>query len=65
MPGNPRECRAHALECMELARRARTPEHKQLLTGLAQSWMHFAAGIERAQVLWVNMTSAASLPQHQ
>jgi len=51
MPGNPRECREHAMECMELARTAQTPEHKQLLTGLAQSWLNFAAEIERAQVL--------------
>jgi hypothetical protein len=39
------------MECMELARVARTPEHKQLLTNLAQSWINFAAEIERTQVL--------------
>jgi len=51
MPGNPRECREHAMACMELARTARTPEHKLLLTNLAQSWVNFAAEIERTQVL--------------
>lgn len=51
MPGNPRECRKHAVACMELARTAQTPDYKQLLTDLAQSWINFAAEIERTQVL--------------
>ena len=51
MPGDPRECRERALECMELAHTARTPEHKQLLTNLAQSWLNFAVEIERANAL--------------
>jgi hypothetical protein len=36
---------------MELAHTARTPEHKQLLTNLAQSWLNFAVEIERANAL--------------
>jgi hypothetical protein len=36
---------------MELARAARTPEHKKLLTELAQSWINFAADIERVQTI--------------
>ena len=51
MPGDAKECREHALECMELARTARTPEHKQLLTNLAQSWLNVAAEIERTKAL--------------
>lgn len=51
MPGDPRECREHALACMELVRTARTPDHKLLLTNLAQSWINCAAEIERAQAL--------------
>lgn len=49
MPGSPRECREHASECMELARKAKTPEHRQLLTNLAQGWINFATEIERTQ----------------
>jgi hypothetical protein len=30
---------------------ARTPEHKKLLTNLAQSWINFAAEIERTNAL--------------
>jgi hypothetical protein len=51
MPGNPRECRERALACMELARTAKSPQHKRLLTDLAQSWINFAAEIERVHTL--------------
>jgi len=51
MPGDPKECRERALECVELARTANTPEHKQLLTNLAQSWIKLAVEIERENAL--------------
>jgi hypothetical protein len=48
MSGKPKECRERAAECMELARNARSPDHKTLLTGLAQSWLNLAVDIERS-----------------
>jgi hypothetical protein len=46
MPGNPKEWRAHALRCEELARAARTPDARQHFSYLAQSWNRLAADLE-------------------
>jgi hypothetical protein len=51
MPGDPKQCRENALECIQLAHNAKLPEHKRLLTDLAQSWLNFAAEIERTKAL--------------
>jgi hypothetical protein len=37
MPGNPRECRQHALNCALLAKEASTAQSKQLFHDLARS----------------------------
>jgi hypothetical protein len=47
MPGDPRECRKNASRCAELAHSARTPELKQTLLELSQSWLKLAVEIER------------------
>jgi hypothetical protein len=51
MPGDPSECRAHAKKCAEMASRATNPQHKQLLTNLAQSWTKIALDLEQSQAL--------------
>ena len=49
MPGDPRECRARAARCEELAKTAENPEHTRVLTHLARQWMRLALQLERAQ----------------
>jgi hypothetical protein len=51
VPGDPDECRAHAKKCADMASRATNPQHKQLLTNLAQSWTKIALDLERNQAL--------------
>jgi hypothetical protein len=51
MLGDPRECRERAVECLELARHAKTAQHKTLLTEIAQTWLNLASGIERVETL--------------
>jgi hypothetical protein len=51
MPGNPRECRKHAVRCAELAMEARSPELAMMLTNLSKDWMKLAADLERTQAL--------------
>ena len=51
MPGDPKVCRERALECAELAARARNPEHKAMLDRLAQTWLSLADELERAHAL--------------
>jgi hypothetical protein len=48
MPGDPKECRAHAARCEELAKMA-DPEHARVLTHLARQWLRLALQLERAQ----------------
>jgi hypothetical protein len=51
MPGDPKECRQHARNCMVLAKEATTAQSKQTFHNLAQSWTRLAAELEQAQVL--------------
>ena len=51
MPGDPKECRQHALNCMLLAKEATTAQTKQTFQNLAQSWTRLAAELEQAQAL--------------
>ena len=51
MPGDPKECRHHAYNCMLLAKQATTAESKQTFHNLAQSWTRLATELEQAQVL--------------
>jgi hypothetical protein len=50
MPTDPKECRAHAARCEELAKTADTPEHARILLNLAKQWLKLAAQLERAEV---------------
>jgi hypothetical protein len=43
MPGDPKECRQHALNCVRLAQTAATPEH---FANLARTWIRLADEIE-------------------
>src|SRR5262249_42009759 len=47
MPGDPRECRRHAVRCADLAHSARSPELKQTLIELSRNWVKLAIELER------------------
>jgi hypothetical protein len=51
MPGNPDECRQHALHCADLAHTARTPELKSTLIELSKNWHKLAIELEGAREL--------------
>ena len=51
MPGDPKECRAHAARCEELAKTAEKPEHVRVLLNLARQWLRLALQLERAQAV--------------
>ena len=46
MPGDPRECRAHAFRCAELAAGARTPQLKSTFLELSANWQKLAGDLE-------------------
>ena len=49
MPGDPKECRQHALNCVHLAQTAATPRSREHFANLAQTWVRLAEDLERAQ----------------
>jgi hypothetical protein len=51
MPGDPKECRQHALNCAHLAERATTPEQRNYFANLSQKWIELAVELESAQAL--------------
>lgn len=51
MPGNPEQCRAHAVQCVQLAGAAPNAEACQKLLRLAEMWTTLAAELETAQPL--------------
>ena len=46
MPGNPKECRKHALFCTCLAATARAAQSKSLFLELSQNWERLAIQLE-------------------
>jgi hypothetical protein len=51
MAGNPKECRRNALECMQLAQTAPSPEAREHFAELSQTWLRLAGEIEAGQAL--------------
>jgi hypothetical protein len=46
MPGDPEECRRHALRCVELAETAESPDAKARFQHLAEHWLQLAEELE-------------------
>ena len=51
MPGDPKECRQHALNCVRLAQTATTPQSREQFANLAQTWVRLAEDLERQTFL--------------
>jgi len=51
MPGDPRECRRHAMKCLQLAAAARNDSIKEHFLSLAATWQGLAKQLEKAQEL--------------
>ena len=51
MPGNPEECRLHALNCVRLAQTSTTPQGRSHFAKLARTWIRLAEDLERSWAL--------------
>jgi hypothetical protein len=51
MPGDPKECRQHALACVRLAQTSASPQAREQFANLAHTWLRLAAELEQAQAL--------------
>jgi hypothetical protein len=49
MPGDPKECRQHALNCLQLAKGASRPEQRDQFAKLAGTWIKLAEELEQSQ----------------
>jgi hypothetical protein len=49
MPGDPRECRQHALTCVQLLKTAASPQSRDSFAKLARTWIRLAEDLERSQ----------------
>ena len=49
MPGDPKECRQHALNCVHLAKGASTPEQRDHFAKLARTWIKLAEELEQSE----------------
>ena len=47
MPGDPKECRQHALNCVQLAKTAASPQAREEFANLARIWIRLANDLER------------------
>ena len=51
MPGDPKECRQHAENCLRLAKEATTEDARKTFVELANKWLMLAGDLESAQAL--------------
>jgi hypothetical protein len=51
MPGDPKECRQHALTCVRLTKTSPSPQAREQFANLANTWLRLAYDLERAQAL--------------
>jgi hypothetical protein len=60
MPGDPRECRQQAQECLHLAEQATSDPARQDYTALAYTWAQLAKMFESDIALLEGLSAAAS-----
>ena len=51
MPGDPKECRQHALTCARLAQTSASPQARERFASLANTWLRLAEDLERTWAL--------------
>ena len=51
MPGDPKECRQHALACVRLAQTSASPQAREEFANLARTWIRLADDLEQTLVL--------------
>jgi hypothetical protein len=51
MPGDPKECRQHALTCARLAQTSAIPQARERFASLANTWVRLAEDLERTLAL--------------
>ena len=63
MPGDPKECRQHALNCVHLAKTAKSAEARDRFAHLARTWIRLAEELERMQAVLADVEDEQELEQ--
>jgi len=58
MPGDPQECRQHALTCVRLAQTSASPQAREQFASLANTWLRLASALEQARAFLDMMDDA-------
>ena len=64
MPGDPKECRQHALNCVQLAKTAASPQAREEFANLARTWIRLADDLERT-VAFLDVLKDETEPERQ
>ena len=64
MPGDPRECRQHALTCVRLAQTSASPQAREQFASLANTWLRLATDLEQARAFLDPMDDAGMTSLH-
>ena len=64
MLGGPQEARAHAVKCIELAGRSRSPTVQKIFNDLAAKWVSLANEQENATALLQAVNELETPPRH-
>jgi hypothetical protein len=58
MPGDPQECRQHALICVRLAQTSASPQAREEFASFANTWLRLATDLEQARAFLDAMDDA-------
>jgi hypothetical protein len=64
MPGDPKECRQHALTCVRLAQTSASPQAREQFADLARTWIKLADDLERT-LAFFDALNEETEPQRQ
>ena len=64
MPGDPKECRQHALTCVRLAQTSTSPQAREQFAHLASTWIRLADDLERT-LAFIDALDQETKPQRR
>jgi hypothetical protein len=64
MPGDPQECRRHALTCVRLAQTSASPQAREQFANLARTWIRLADELERT-LAFIDALNEETEPQRR
>jgi hypothetical protein len=64
MPRDPKECRRHALVCMQISQSSPSPEARKHFADLARTWLRLAGDLKSTQPI-IDLLSELREPERR